>query len=276
MERNFMQLLKARHDKGLRVCVGLDPVLDKIPEHITRGAGGPARAFQFFCCEIVDATKDYALAYKPNSAFFEALGPDGIHALRAVIAYIKKVAPEVPVIYDAKRADIGTSNLGYVKSAFDFLGADAITVHPYMGKESLEVFFSYGNKGIFVLCRTSNPGAGEFQDLEIIGSDRPLYQYVAAHVANKWNYNRNCALVIGATAPEELAKVRRIIGPDMPILIPGIGAQGGDIEKTVKAGGSNIIVNLSRSVLYASSGEDFAEAARKEVLRVTEEIQKYL
>jgi orotidine-5'-phosphate decarboxylase len=278
MNRNFFKLLKARHEKGLRVCVGLDLVIDKIPHHL-RERNADYDAIAQFGMEIIDATHELACAYKPNAAFFEAIPTVGSAVLQSLISHINKVAPDVPVIFDGKRGDIGNTNDGYIKSAFDIYGSDAITVHPYMGRESLQPILDQKDKGVFVLCRTSNPGAGEFQDLSVYtrsGSITRMYAYVAEQVSTTWNSSENCALVVGATAPIELVEVRDIVGPKMTILIPGIGAQGGDIEKTVKAGGPNIIVNLSRSVLFASSGEDFAKAAWQEVERVNTEIHKWL
>ena len=193
-----------------------------------------------------------------------------------MIGHIGAVAPEVPVIYDAKRGDIGSTNQGYAVHAFDELRADAITVHPYLGREALDPFLERLDKGTIVLVRTSNPGGGEFQDL-LVG-DEPLYRVVARRVAETWNQQGNCAVVVGATYPEELAEVRRIVGT-MPILIPGIGAQGGDVRRTVEAGRDarrrGMIVNSSRGVIYASNGDDFAEAARQEVLRLNREIESY-
>ena len=288
MKRNFMQLLKARQDAGYHVCVGLDPVLDKIPKHIKAQLVWWDRIVQF-CCQIVDSTKDIVCAYKPNSAFFEAHGEDGFRALKTIIGHIRMTTSGVPIIYDAKRGDIGNTNDGYVKGAFDILGADAITVHPYMGKKSLQPFLDQKDKGIFVLCRTSNPESDEFQRLPVkldigdrcalgLGHEAvlPLYQYVAYKVSRKWNGNGNCCLVVGATYPGELEIVRRMIGPEMQILIPGVGAQGGDLEASAKASGPSSLFNLSRSVLYASSGEDFAEAARKEVMSKNRAIQACL
>jgi orotidine-5'-phosphate decarboxylase len=219
-----------------------------------------------------------------------AEGPTGIRALEETILMIHAAAPGVPVILDYKRADIGNTNAGYVTSAFDRLGADAVTVNPYFGQEALAPFLGCTDKGIVVLVRTSNPGAGEFQDrmvevdslaeakelhlesaeaAHMNGCERsphvPMYQYIAGSVAHRWNTNGNCCAVVGATAPEELAKVRRIVG-DMPILIPGVGKQGGDLGAAIRAGvnskGTGIIVNNSSAVLFASSGEDYAEAAR--------------
>ena len=272
-ERNFMGMLQAKWHEGKFVCVGLDSDLEKIPARV-QGYDDEETLINF-TCTIVDATKSYVCAYKPNMAFYEAVGASGFRALRHIINYIGKVAPDVPIIYDAKHGDIGNTNDGYVKAAFDFLQADAITVHPYLGAEALQPFLARGDKGIIVLCRTSNPGAGEFQDLTVFGQG-PLYRVVAWRVASKWNKNGNCALVVGATYPDELHEVRGLVG-DMPILIPGIGAQGGDLEKTVRAGknsrGRGMIINSSRGIIFASSGEDFAEAARRETLKLHEAIR---
>ncbi len=280
--RTFRDLLEARWDRGLFVSVGLDPVWEKLPVDITAKAGfdqgSLTRAPQVarFCTAIVDTTADLACAFKPNAAFFEALGAPGAEALSAVMRHIRTVAPEVPVIYDAKRGDIGSTNQGYADHAFDELRADAITVHPYLGREALDPFLRRRDKGTIVLVRTSNPGGGEFQDLMVDGE--PLYRVVARRVAEVWNDNNNCAVVVGATYPDELAEVRRIVGT-MPILIPGIGAQGGDLRRTVEAGrdtrGRGMIIGSSRGIIYASKGDDFAEAARQEVLRLNREIDSY-
>ncbi|PIZ02516.1 orotidine-5'-phosphate decarboxylase [Candidatus Gottesmanbacteria bacterium CG_4_10_14_0_8_um_filter_37_24] len=214
-------------------------------------------------------------AYKPNSAFYEAQGEEGIRQLKQTVYFVKENYPKIPVILDAKRADIGNTNEGYVKFAFDHLGADAITLHPYLGKDALKPFLERRDKGLFILCRTSNSGAGEFQDLEIDG--KPLYQVIAAKVAKDWNYNGNCGLVVGATYPKELDIVRHIVG-NIPILIPGIGAQGGDLEKTVQAGvdktGLNALINSSRGIIFASTGVNFAEKAREEALKLKNLINK--
>jgi len=196
--------------------------------------------------------------------------------LANTIKFIHQVAPEVPVILDAKRADIGNTNKGYVQAAFEELGVDAITVHPYLGKEALQPFLNRGDKGVFVLVRTSNPGAGEFQDLQVNGE--PLYQIVARQVATEWNKNNNCGVVVGATYPEELLLIRQVVG-DMPILIPGIGAQGGDVEKTVRAGkdsrGRGMIINSSRGIIFASAESDFPLAARRETIKLKNMINQY-
>ena len=274
-ERNFRQLLEAQWEKGKFLCVGLDSDLDKIPPsaHID----GTRESIVYFNRAIVDATKDLVCSYKPNPAFYEAQGDEGWKALRETIQYIHEAAPDVAVILDAKRADIGNTNEAYAKSAFDHLHADAITVNPYPGREALLPFLERKDKGVIVWCRTSNGGAGEFQDLTVEGE--PLYKTVARHVAEKWNENGNCALVVGATYPDELAEVRKIVG-DMPILIPGIGAQSGDLEKTVKAGkdgrGRGIIIAASRAVIFASNGPNFAEAAREKATALHGAITKAL
>lgn len=280
--RNFRKMLEAQWEKGNFVCVGLDSEFSKIPESARRSGNERdidiANTIVAFNRAIVEATKDIVCVYKPNVAFYETHGSDGLNALHRTIVYIHYIAPDVPVILDAKRADIGNTNAGYVKAAFDFLQADAITVHPYLGREALQPFLDQKDKGIIVLCRTSNPGAGEFQDLRVSVDGWKLYQLIAHYVARDWNKNSNCALVVGATYPEELEGVRQIVG-DMPILIPGIGAQGGDVEKTVKAGkdsrGKGIIINSSRGIIFASNGPDFAEAARRETIKLRDLINQY-
>lgn len=276
-DRNFMELLEAQWSKGNFVCVGLDSEYEKIPAHLRSGdQAGTSTAITMFNRAIVEATKDIVCAYKPNAAFYEAHGAEGIVALHHTIADIHAIAPDVPVILDAKRADIGNTNAGYVDAAFNFLRADAITVHPYLGAEALQPFLARAEKGVIVLCRTSNPGAGEFQDLSVNGE--PLYRFVARRVANEWNKSGNCALVVGATYPDELHEVRGLVG-GMPILIPGIGAQGGDVEKTVSAGkdrrGQGMIINSSRGIIFASKGADFAEAARRETEKLHDLINQY-
>ena len=198
-ERNFRELLEAQWEQGKFLCVGLDSEYEKIPEAARQG--GVGETIVAFNRAIIDATKDIVCAYKPNSAFYEAHGDEGCKAMRATIQYIREVAPQVPVILDSKRADIGNTNNGYVASAFDHLHADAITVNPYPGREALLPFLERKEKGVIVWCRTSNNGAGEFQDLLIDGE--PLYKIVARHVAEKWNENGNCALVVVRTLDDE-------------------------------------------------------------------------
>ncbi len=263
-ERNFRQLLEAQWGEGKFLCVGLDSDFEKIPEAVRQA--GVGETIVAFNRAIVDATKDLVCAFKPNPAFYEAHGDEGWRALRATIQHINEVAPAVPVILDAKRADIGNTNNGYAESAFDHLHADAITVHPYFGSDALTSFFERTEKGIIVLCRSSNPGSGEIQNLKVDGV--PLYQIIARMAAGPWNAKGNCSVMVGATYPEELAEVRTIVG-DMPILIPGVGTQGGDLEKTVAAGkdsrGRGMIISVSRAVIFASDGADFAERAREKV-----------
>ena len=217
----------------------------------------------------MEATGDLVAAFKPNNAFYEAEGAPGFETLKKTIAFIHKQFPQALVILDAKRADIGNTNLGYARSAFEDLDADAITLNPYLGGEALQPFLNYKERGCFILCRTSNEGAKEFQDLLIDGE--PLYLRVAKQVSQKWNANKNCGLVVGATAPEELKKVRQAVG-NLPFLVPGVGVQGGDLQTVLKNGRDKkdhgLLINLSRSVIFASNGPDFATAARKELLKL--------
>jgi orotidine-5'-phosphate decarboxylase len=259
------ELLAEHHANGLHLVVGLDTSPNRIPAALAPDAA-PADRVVEFNRGIVEATSGLVCAFKPNAAFYEALGPDGFRALRDSIEAIRELAPGVPVIVDAKRADIGSTNAGYVSAIFDQLGADAVTVHPYLGREALAPFLERHEKLVFVLARTSNPGAGEFQDLELGGV--PLYRRVARAVAAEWNGEGNCGLVVGATYPDELRLVREDVPATLPILIPGVGAQGGDLAEVVamhrEAGSRAFLVNASRSVLYASADADFAEAARAE------------
>ena len=259
------------------VCVGLDSDYNHIPESV-KSLDSVEETLFVFNRAIIDVTHDLVCAYKPNAAFYEMQGDAGLRALIRTVRYIRETYPHIPIILDAKRADIGSTNLGYVKAAFDIIGVDAITVHPYLGKEALAPFLARREKGIIVLAKTSNPGSAEFQNLPVGESQEPLYQVVARNVATTWNSNGNCALVVGATYPAELKKVRTIVG-DMPILIPGIGAQGGEIAATVIAGkdsrGCGMIINSSRSIIFASQGPDFAQAARKAAQQLRAEINKY-
>ncbi len=254
------------------VCVGLDSDYYRIPLHL-RTKKYPVFEFNK---TIIDATHDLVCAYKPNSAFYEALGEQGIHQLKMTFDYLHKKYPEIITILDAKRADIGSTNKGYVKFVFDYLKADAVTLHPYLGKEALLPFLERRDKGCIILCRTSNPGAGEFQDLKVKGV--LIYRYITTRVVKEWNKNNNCMLVVGATYPKELAEVRKIAG-DMTFLVPGIGAQGGGVEKTVKAGLNSkkggMIINSSRGIIFASPGKDFAKRAREETRKLRDLINKY-
>lgn len=261
---SFTDLLnKAVRENNSLVCIGLDPVLEKLPEEFKT----KQKPFFEFNKSIIDATHDLVCAYKPNSAFYEALGTEGIQQLQETCNYIKQNYPEIPVILDAKRGDIGNTNNGYIQFAFEYLGCDAITLHPYMGQDSLQPFMDRSDKGCIVLCQTSNEGAGEFQSLEA-GGDK-LYKTVAKAVAEKWNKNGNCLLVVGATHPEELEEVRKITGEEMTFLVPGIGAQGGDVEATLKAGlnssGNGLIINSSRAIIYAENPRQEAENLKNQI-----------
>ena len=273
----FIAKLEQCWQQDTLVCVGLDSDYTRLPASVKQGRSVEEALFAFNR-EIIDATHDLVCAYKPNAAFYEAQGDAGLRALMRTVQYIHETYPHIPVILDAKRADIGSTNAGYVAAAFDIIGADAITVHPYLGKEALAPFLARQEKGIIVLAKTSNPGANEFQDLRVGDSDEPLYQVVAHHVAHTWNTNGNCAVVVGAPYPEDLRKVRAIIG-DMPVLIPGIGAQGGEVAATVQAGkdsrGWGMIISASRSIIFASKERDFAQAARKATEQLRAEINTY-
>lgn len=269
----FIDKLKTQVEKNNSLlCVGLDSDINKIPAHLAR------EKFPLFTFnkEIIDATHDLVCAYKPNSAFYEELGSDGILQLKMTCDHLHERYSAIPIILDAKRGDIGNTNNGYAKYAFDYLKADAITLQPYLGQEALKPFLDRADKGCIILCRTSNPGAGEFQDLKV---DRtPFYEIVARNVVEKWDYNHNCCLVVGATYPEELKIVRKI-ARTMTFLVPGIGSQGGDLEKTLEAGltknGDGLIINSSRSIIFASAGADFAVKAREEAKKLRDEINKY-
>lgn len=253
----FMQALRHRWEvSGSLVCVGLDPEPGRFPARFA----GDADAVFGFCRDIVDATAAFACAFKPQIAHFAALGAED--ALARLIAHLHAAHPGVPVILDAKRGDIGSTAQRYAVEAFGRYGADAVTVNPYLGRDSVQPFLDHAERGVVILCRTSNPGAGDLQDLDVAG--RPLYQHVAETIARDWNANGNCALVVGATWPAQLAEVRAIVG-DMPLLVPGVGAQGGDAEAVVRnarsADGTGLLVSSSRVILYASTGDDYADAA---------------
>ncbi|MDP3982697.1 MAG: orotidine-5'-phosphate decarboxylase [bacterium] len=243
------------------LSVGLDSDINKLP-----GEFKSEKYLQFmFNKYIIDQTHDLVCAYKPNSAFYEARGVDGMSELKMTVDYLKSKYPDIVTILDAKRADIGNTNKGYVEHIFDYLGFDGVTVNPYLGKEALEPFLDRQDKGIIVLCKTSNPGSSEFQDLAVGGEK--LYQIVARRVVD-WNLNHNCLLVVGATYPSELAEIRKIAG-DMVFLIPGIGEQGGDVEKTVKAGlnstGDGMIINSARGIIFSDNPRESAKKLRDEI-----------
>lgn len=270
----FLEKLEYCWQRDTMLCVGLDSDYEQLPAIVKAHCSIEEALFRFNR-DIIDATHDLVCAYKPNVAFYEAQGDAGFRALIRTVQYIHEQYPGIPVILDAKRGDIGSTNLGYARSAFDVIGADAITVHPYLGKEALTPLLARREKGIIVLAKTSNPGSGEFQDLPIGPAREPLYQVVARHVAQEWNDNGNCALVVGATYPEELRQVRALVG-DMPILIPGIGAQGGELAATVAAGkdsrGRGMIINSARGIIFASHDSDFAAAALGAAERLSREI----
>ena len=269
------KLQQAWRNNDSLVCVGLDPEPSRIP-HALRDS--PDALFAF-CRAIVDATADLVCCFKPQFAHFAAQRAEP--ALERLIAHIHERHPGVPVILDAKRGDIGSTAQYYAAEAFDRYGADAVTANPYLGRDSVQPYLDRADRGVIVLCRTSNAGARDFQDLVVADADGagvPLYQRVAAMVARDWNGNGNCALVVGATYPRELAEVRAIVG-DMPLLVPGVGAQGGDVAAVVHNGknsaGSGLIVSSSRAILYASPGDDFAAAARQATETLRAEINRY-
>ena len=275
---SFIQQLRDAerlHDSML--CVGLDPEPAKFP-----GAWkGDASRIYDFCAAIVDATKDLVCAFKPQIAYFAAHRAED--QLERLMAHIKRVAPRVPVILDAKRGDIGSTAEQYAKEAFERYDADAVTLSPFMGFDTIEPYLRWGNKGVFLLCRTSNPGGSDLQNqrlADVAGQPR-LYEHLAALAQGPWNTNGQLGLVVGATFPQEIERVREL-APTLPLLIPGVGAQGGDAVATVRAGwrGSAqqttgpILVNSSRAVLYASAGDDFAAAARRVARETRDQLQQ--
>ena len=277
--RHFRELIENKWSERKFVSVGLDSADVKL------------------MMDIVKSTHDLVAAYKINTEFYSGLAIDSQAILRTLILFINAIAPTVPVILDRKAGDIGNTNLQTANTAFRFFEADAITVNPYLGEESLFPFLTYPDKGIFVLCRTSNPASDEFQNLDVIALAEDearwslgpgdnleswplkLYEYIAFRVSHDWNKNGNCGLVVGATNPEDLERVRDIVG-NMPILIPGIGAQGGNLAQSVKAGknerGKGMIINSSRGVIFASRGPDQSAAARNEVLKMNNQIKQSL
>ena len=268
------KLQRAWRNNDSLVCVGLDPEPSRIPQALR---DSPDALFAF-CRAIVDATADLVCCFKPQFAHFAAQRAEG--ALERLIGHIHEHHPGVPVILDAKRGDIGSTAQYYAAEAFDRYGADAVTANPYLGRDSVQPYLDRADRGVVVLCRTSNPGARDLQDLVVTdaGGSVPLYQRVAATVARDWNGNGNCALVVGATYPRELAEVRAIVG-DMPLLVPGVGAQGGDVAAVVHNGknsaNAGLIVSSSRAILYASSANDFADAARRATDALRVEINRY-
>ena len=242
------------------LCVGLDPNLAKLPVQLR---DQPDAILQF-CKAVIDATASAACAFKPQIAYFAALRAED--QLEDICAYLRERYPHLPLVLDAKRGDIGATAEQYAREAFERYGADAVTVNPYMGYDSIAPYLERPDRGAIVLCRTSNPGGSDLQFMQVDG--KPLYQHVAQLVAEKWNTNGQCGLVVGATFPQELAQVRALVG-EMPLLVPGIGAQGGDVQATVRAGmsaaGAGMMINSSRAILYATPGpdENFAQAAQR-------------
>jgi orotidine-5'-phosphate decarboxylase len=271
----FTQMLAAAWQKNdSLLCVGLDPDPTKFPAHLKRGGERDDNAILEFCTAIVDATADLVCAFKPQIAYFAACRAED--QLEALIAHIHEKHPGIPVILDAKRGDIGATAEQYASEAFERFEADAVTVNPYMGRDTLEPWLAYREKGVILLCRTSNPGGSDLQFLDVGGEK--LYERVARLAAKEWNSSGQIALVVGATFPAEIARVREIVG-DMPLLVPGIGAQGGDIEATVRAGrtvdGAGLMINSSRAILYAGKGEGFAAAARQAAIETRDAINLY-
>lgn len=256
------------------LCVGLDSDISKIPQKFL-DMEFPQFEFNKY---IIEETHEFAAAYKPNSAFYEAHGDQGIKELKMTIDYLNKFYPDIVSILDAKRGDIGNTNNGYVQFIFDWLLFDAVTVYPYLGLEAVEPFLSRTDKTVIILCRTSNPGAKDFQDLKVndpsvpFGTGKPIWQIVAEKISFDWNKNNNCMLVVGATFPEEMKKIREIAG-DMTFLVPGIGAQGGNIEEVMKNGvnseGRGLIINSSRGII-------FSDNPKEEAKKLCEEIRKYI
>ena len=246
------------------LCVGLDSDLRRLPARF-QAEPSPQLAFNR---HIIDRTAAYALAFKFNMAFYEERGAQGFRELAETLAYLRSQHPSALLISDAKRGDIGNSSAAYARAVFDQLGFDAVTLSPYLGRDALQPFLDYRDKACIILCRTSNPGASEFQD-QLVGGER-LWQRVAAKVANEWNAHGNCMLVAGATYPDELGKIRRIAG-DMTLLVPGIGAQGGDIQAVLRAGlnsrGAGLIINASRGIIFADDPGRAAAALSDDINR---------
>jgi len=268
----FLDMLgDAERHHGSMLCVGLDPEPTKFPARYK----GDANKIYDFCAAIVDATADLVIAFKPQIAYFAAHRAEG--QLERLMEHMRRVAPRVPIILDAKRGDIGSTAEQYAIEAFERYGADAVTLSPFMGFDSVAPYLKYQGKGAFLLCRTSNPGGDDLQNqrLASVEGQPLLYEHVARLAQGPWNLNGQLGLVVGATYPAEIERVRAI-APTLPLLIPGVGAQGGDAAATVKAGWRDhgpIVVNSSRAILYASPGDDFAEAARREALKTRDTLQ---
>jgi orotidine-5'-phosphate decarboxylase len=263
MMNTILQKFERRAEAvGSLVCVGLDPEIGLIPKRF-RDEALPLFAFNRW---IIEQTHAYAAAYKPNMAFYEARGTLGLTELEQTMEYLRREHPEIVTVCDAKRGDIGNTNRGYAVSIFDAMGFDAVTLHPYLGREALAPFLERKDKACIVLCRTSNAGAGEFQDLLVDG--RPLWETVAMRVSGDWNAAGNCMLVVGATYPEEMRRIRAI-APEMTLLVPGVGAQGGDVAAVVSAGldarGKGLMISSSRGILFSDDPEGSARGLRDEI-----------
>jgi orotidine-5'-phosphate decarboxylase len=257
--QKFEQRMEAA---GSLLCVGLDPEPSRIPARF-KGEESPLFAFNRW---IIEQTHPYAAAYKPNMAFFEFQGSQGIAELELTMEYLRNEHPDIPTICDAKRGDIGNTNRGYAAAIFDTMGFDAVTLHPYLGQEALAPFLERRDKVCIILCRTSNPGAGEFQDL--VADGRPLWETVALRVSTEWNAAGNCMVVVGATCPEEMKRIRAI-APAIPFLVPGVGAQGGDVAAVVSAGldeqGKGLLINSSRGIIFNNDPAAAARSLRDEI-----------
>ena len=252
--------------KNSLLCIGLDPDFERLPAIVKQDKNPIFR----FNKEIIKATKDIACCYKPQIAHYSAIGAE--KDLELTINFIKSL--DIPVLLDAKRGDVGSTADMYAKELFERYGADAITVNPYLGLDSMKPYLSYSDKGIFILCRTSNPGSAELQNLRLDG-DKLLYEHVAESAATTWNYNQNVALVVGATKTAELKRIREIVG-DTTLLLPGVGSQGADVgEMMAAAAGGGMLVSSSRAIIFASAEADFADAARKVAIATRDEINKY-
>jgi orotidine-5'-phosphate decarboxylase len=268
----FLEMLQSAQARNASmVCVGLDPEPSRFPAQLK----GDANKIYDFCARIVDATADLVIAFKPQIAYFAAHRAEG--QLERLMEHMRRMAPGVPIILDAKRGDIGSTAEQYAKEAFERYGADAVTLSPFMGFDSVQPYLKYEGKGAFLLCRTSNPGGDDLQNQRLSSVDGAplLYEHVARLAQGPWNLNGQLGLVVGATYPNEIERVRNV-APTLPLLIPGVGAQGGDAGATVKAGwraDAPIVVNSSRAILYASSGEDFADAARREAMKTRDVLQ---
>jgi orotidine-5'-phosphate decarboxylase len=265
------KLRAAERQNGSLLCVGLDPEPMKFPAHLQ----GDASKIYDFCARIVDATADLVIAFKPQIAYFAAHRAEG--QLEQLMEHMRRNAPHVPTILDAKRGDIGSTAEQYAREAFERYGADAVTLSPFMGFDSVEPYLRHQGKGAFLLCRTSNPGGADLQGQRLAGlpGEPFLYEHVARLAQGPWNLNGQLGLVVGATYPAEIERVRAL-APTVPLLIPGVGAQGGDAVATVRAGwraDAPIVVNSSRAICYASSGDDFAEAARREAIRTRDGLE---